>query len=184
MRKSLVIYDFAPDPSEFPNIWGKWFSFLSVQVLFKPIPDTAAPNYASTLASIIWYMLGEILSLKISLRQGLLSRGWEAGSLSQPMRKEQILYMSIVNLMIWGRRLEDWSNMVAHLAGWRRVTQQGVILYMKEGPCRLRWRTTPLAPVWGWSTTKCAQYNVMSYVTQRHGVDPCHLSGAVYHTCT
>ncbi len=25
MRKSLVIYDFAPDPSEFPNIWGKFY---------------------------------------------------------------------------------------------------------------------------------------------------------------
>jgi hypothetical protein len=28
--RSLVIYDFAPDPSEFPNIWGKSFAFLSV----------------------------------------------------------------------------------------------------------------------------------------------------------
>jgi hypothetical protein len=25
MRRSLVIYDFAPDPSEFPNIWGKFY---------------------------------------------------------------------------------------------------------------------------------------------------------------
>ncbi len=25
MRMSLVIYDFAPDPSEFPNIWGNLF---------------------------------------------------------------------------------------------------------------------------------------------------------------
>ena len=30
MRRSLVIYDFAPDPSEFPNIWRK-FSFLFYQ---------------------------------------------------------------------------------------------------------------------------------------------------------
>ncbi len=37
----------------------------------------------------------------------------------------------------WGRRLEGWPNTAARLAGWRRVTQQGVILYMKDGPCRL-----------------------------------------------
>ncbi len=31
MRKSLVVYDFAPDLSKSPNIWGKFlFSFLSV----------------------------------------------------------------------------------------------------------------------------------------------------------
>jgi hypothetical protein len=25
MRRSLVIYDFAPDPSKFPNVWGKFY---------------------------------------------------------------------------------------------------------------------------------------------------------------
>ncbi len=31
MRRSLVIYDFAPDPSEFPKILGQFsFNFLSV----------------------------------------------------------------------------------------------------------------------------------------------------------
>jgi hypothetical protein len=25
MRRPLVIYDFAPDPSEFPYIWGKFY---------------------------------------------------------------------------------------------------------------------------------------------------------------
>ncbi len=25
LRRSLVMYDFAPDPSEFPNIWGKFY---------------------------------------------------------------------------------------------------------------------------------------------------------------
>ncbi len=30
MRRSLIIYDFAPDPYEFPNIRGK-FSFLFYQ---------------------------------------------------------------------------------------------------------------------------------------------------------
>ncbi len=45
----------------------------------------------------------------------------------------------------WGRRLEGWSNTAARLAGSRRVTQQGVILYVMDGPCRLPWRTTPLA---------------------------------------
>jgi hypothetical protein len=35
------------------------------------------------------------------------------------------------------------------LAGWRRVTQQGVILYVMDGPFHLLWGTIPLAPVWG-----------------------------------
>ncbi len=35
MRRSLVIYDFAPDHSEFPNIWGK-FSFLFYQCTSAP----------------------------------------------------------------------------------------------------------------------------------------------------
>ncbi len=30
LRRSLVIYDFAPDPSEFPYIWGKFY-FLFYQ---------------------------------------------------------------------------------------------------------------------------------------------------------
>jgi hypothetical protein len=30
MRRLLLIYDFAPDPSEFPNIWGKFY-FLFYQ---------------------------------------------------------------------------------------------------------------------------------------------------------
>jgi hypothetical protein len=43
MRRSLVIYNFAPDPSEFPNIWKKLaFLFISVRcthsaaIGFKP----------------------------------------------------------------------------------------------------------------------------------------------------
>ncbi len=78
-----------------------------------------------------------------------------------------------------GRRLEGWPNTAARLACWRRVTQQGVILYVMDGPCRLPWRTTPLAPVRGWSVTKCIQNIVMSYVTQeKHSsIDPCLLSG-------
>jgi hypothetical protein len=32
MRRPLVIYDFAPDPSSFPYIWGK-FSFLFYQCM-------------------------------------------------------------------------------------------------------------------------------------------------------
>ncbi len=49
----------------------------------------------------------------------------------------------------WGRKLEGWAKTAAGLAGWRRVTQQGVILYVMDGQCRLPLRTTPLAPVWG-----------------------------------
>ncbi len=32
----------------------------------------------------------------------------------------------------WGRRLEGWPNTAARLAGKRRVTQQGVILYLMD----------------------------------------------------
>ncbi len=39
----------------------------------------------------------------------------------------------------WGRRLEGWPNTAARLAGWRRVTQKGVILYLVDGPNRLPW---------------------------------------------
>ncbi len=66
----------------------------------------------------------------------------------------------------WVRRLVSWSNTAARLAGWRRVTQQSVILYAMDSPCRLPWRTIPLAPVWGWSITKCTHNTVMSFVTQ------------------
>ncbi len=54
---------------------------------------------------------------------------------------------------------------LARLFGWRRVTQQGVILYVMDGPCRVPWRTTALGLVWGWAITKCTQNTVMSYVT-------------------
>ncbi len=37
MRRPLVIYDFAPDPSEFPYIWGKFhFSLLPSTANFFP----------------------------------------------------------------------------------------------------------------------------------------------------
>ncbi len=45
----------------------------------------------------------------------------------------------------WGRRLEDWPNTAARLAGWMRETQQGVILYIMDGPCRLPWLNKLLA---------------------------------------
>ncbi len=64
----------------------------------------------------------------------------------------------------WGRRLEGWPNTAARLAGWRSVTQQGVISYVMDGPCRLSWS---LAPVGVWSITKCTRNTVMSYVKQR-----------------
>jgi hypothetical protein len=50
-----------------------------------------------------------------------------------------------------GRRLEGWPNTAARLAGWRRLNQQRVILYVMGGPCHLPWRTTPLSPDWDWS---------------------------------
>ncbi len=58
-------------------------------------------------------------------------------------------------------------NTAARLAGWRRVTQQGVILYVMDGLCRLPWRTTPLVPVRGrdWPITKYKQ--TTSWATSR-----------------
>jgi hypothetical protein len=35
------------------------------------------------------------------------------------------------------RGLEGWSNTTVRLAGWRRATLQGEILYVMDGPCRL-----------------------------------------------
>jgi hypothetical protein len=35
------------------------------------------------------------------------------------------------------KALEGWPNTAAPLAGWRRVTQPGVILYLMDGPCHL-----------------------------------------------
>jgi hypothetical protein len=67
--------------------------------------------------------------------------------------------------MQWDLWLEGWPNTAARLAGRRRVTQQGVILYVMDGPCRLPLRTTPLAPVCCWSVTKCTQNTAMSYVS-------------------
>jgi hypothetical protein len=43
----------------------------------------------------------------------------------------------IIRYTLRGRRLEGWPNTAARLAGWRRVTQQGVIVYVMDGPCRL-----------------------------------------------
>jgi hypothetical protein len=64
-----------------------------------------------------------------------------------------------------------WPNTAARLAAWTRVSRQGVILSVKDGPGRLPRQTTQLDPVWGLSVTKCTQNTVMSYVTQgRHGL--------------
>ncbi len=35
----------------------------------------------------------------------------------------------------WGRRLEGWPNTAVRLAGWRRMTKQGVILDVMDGQC-------------------------------------------------
>ncbi len=51
----------------------------------------------------------------------------------------------------WCRRLEEWSNTAARLAGWKSDPACGVILYLRDGPYRLPRRTTPLAPFWGLS---------------------------------
>jgi hypothetical protein len=69
------------------------------------------------------------------------------------------------------RAIEGWSNTAARLASRRRVAQQDVILYQMDGPCRLSWRTTPLAQVWGkhcnelrkaWPDTLVDSYSLVS----------------------
>ncbi len=50
------------------------------------------------------------------------------------------------------KKAKELANTAALLAGWRRVTQQGVILYMMGG---LLHSTCPSWPdLWGWSITK------------------------------
>jgi hypothetical protein len=58
-------------------------------------------------------------------------------------------YSLVFSLLQLRRRLEGWPNTAARLAGWRRVTQQGVILYVMDGPTCLPRRATPIARVWG-----------------------------------
>jgi hypothetical protein len=41
-------------------------------------------------------------------------------------------HKKILCLAQWGQRLEGWPNPAALLAGWRRVTQKGVILYVMD----------------------------------------------------
>ncbi len=67
----------------------------------------------------------------------------------------------------WGRRLESWPNTAARLAGWKWVTQQAVIFYVKDRSCRPPWRTTLLAPVWGWSTVLQNVNKTPSWATSR-----------------
>ncbi len=133
MRRPLVIYDFATAP-----FW--------ICLLFYQCTQQHSGTYS--LASISWYMLGEILPLKMKKPWSILLVLF--GSANE---KEQILHMSTSHRANqWGRRLQGWSNTAARLAGWRRVPPSRCDFFL-DGPCRLPWRTTPLAPVWGWSIT-------------------------------
>jgi hypothetical protein len=51
MKKSLVIYDFAPVPSEFPNTRGKfYYLFTNVGLSYRPaILCSLTDRYATTL---------------------------------------------------------------------------------------------------------------------------------------
>jgi hypothetical protein len=56
MRRSLVIYDFAPDPSEFPNtVYEENFIlfFISVMSFFSLDPKNHRSNDDLILASLI-----------------------------------------------------------------------------------------------------------------------------------
>ncbi len=113
---------------------------------------------------------------KVSRTLGKLGEGW-LGKIKLILTSASCLQSMQIFIFDfysqWGLRLERWPNRAARLAGWRRVTQQGVILYVIYGPCLLPWRTAPLAPVWGWSFTKCTHTVHMRYVTrERHGLVP------------
>jgi hypothetical protein len=53
MRRSLVIDDFAPDHSEFPNIWGK-FSFLFYQCTSAPSASCCREDVQKTTFVAVW----------------------------------------------------------------------------------------------------------------------------------
>jgi hypothetical protein len=49
-RRSLVIYDFAPDPSKFPNIWGNFY-FLYISLFYSGITfsGTRRPGFSGRI---------------------------------------------------------------------------------------------------------------------------------------
>ncbi len=72
-------------------------------------------------------------------------RGPQFGRLEKKPSTLSPLCLFLEAFALCGRRLEGCPNTAARLAGWRRVIQQGVILYLWLWI--LPWQTTPLAPV-------------------------------------
>jgi hypothetical protein len=72
----------------------------------------------------------------------------------------------------WGRRLEGWSNTAARLAGWRRVPQRGVSLYVMDGPL-LNVHKTP-----SWATS------FKEGIAWHSSIYPCLLSACLHVPCT
>ncbi len=65
MRRWLVIYDFALDPSEFPNIRGKIFIFFFINVQYN-IVHTVFIAVGNVYCSYVFYVTNTyILSLKL-----------------------------------------------------------------------------------------------------------------------
>ncbi len=93
------------------------------------------------------------------------------------MKRAALLSVSISRRDQWGRRLEVWPNTTSRLAGWWRVTQHGVILYVMDSLCHLRWRTMPPAPVWVFSADHLAiPADSILLNVQKH----CHFSSNKY----
>jgi hypothetical protein len=74
-----------------------------------------------------------------------------------------------MGVMSGSNKAEGYRRLVQHdgppVAVWRRVTQQGVILYVMDGPCRLPWLTIPLALVWGCSAASVWQFQLLLGMT-------------------
>ncbi len=62
----------------------------------------------------------------------------------------------------WGWRLEGWPNTAARLAGWRRVAQQGLILYVMATSLL---KSSPVCDFWGVSEfeLRCCRSNRARY---------------------
>ncbi len=113
-----------------------------ISILFFPIAQQAwqpAVLGRPSLSMCLWIegKVSNILVMMFAYRSACyLVFGWNIGASMCKMWRR---------LAQWGQRLEGWPNTAARLPGWRRVTKQAVILYVLDSPCRLPWRTIPLA---------------------------------------
>ncbi len=91
MRRSLVIYDFAPDPSEFPNIWGK-FSFLFYQCTTRLARSRIHRSHTGVKVSLNWGQRGDMthipFKLTLTLPWGIYEFGYRSPAFHQGVRQQ------------------------------------------------------------------------------------------------